>query len=281
MAKIAVASEQRVPKVRRLAAGPGWTISDVVCAAGPLDTPFEEQHSKTSIAAVVSGTFQYRSSTGSELMTPGSLLLGNAGDCFCCGHEHGTGDRCVAFSYDAELLERIRFDAGVAGALFHVPRLPPIRAVAPVVAKALALQAGCPGVDGEELGMEVAGKAIQIARGARSTRLTRADPRALARISQVVRMIDNEPDIPHGLDNLAEFAKLSPYHFLRTFEALTGTTPHQYLLRARLRRAAFRLRVELTRILDIALDCGFGDVSNFNRAFRTEFGVSPRVYRAA
>ena len=213
-------------------------------------------------------------------MTPGSLLLGNAGDSFCCGHEHGTGDRCVAFSYDTELFERLRFDAGVADGLFHVPRLPPIRALAPTVAKALALQAGYPGVGGEELGIEVASKAIQIAHGAVSARLTRAEPGALARVTRVVRMIDNEPEVPHGLDSLAKFARLSPYHFLRTFEALTGTTPHQYLLRVRLRRAAFWLQTETTRILDIALDCGFGDVSNFNRSFRAEFGVSPRVYRA-
>jgi AraC family transcriptional regulator len=281
LAKIAVESEQRAPKARQLAAGRGWTISDVVCTAGPLDTPFEEQHSKTSIAIVVSGTFQYRSSTGSELMTPGSWLLGNAGDCFCCGHEHGTGDRCIAFSYDTELFERIRFDAAVADAHFHVPRLPPIRALAPMVAKAMAVQSGDPGVDGEELGVEVAAKAIQIARGAVSACSTRVEPTVLARVSRVVRMIDNEPDIPHGLDSLAGFARLSPYHFLRTFNSLTGTTPHQYLLRVRLRRAAFRLRTESTRILDIALDCGFGDVSNFNRSFRAEFGVSPQVYRAA
>jgi len=56
-------------------------------------------------------------------------------------------------------------------------------------------------------------------------------------------------------------------------------TPHQYVLRARLREAAMRLAVEHARVIDIALDCGFGDVSNFNRAFRAEFGVSPRVYR--
>jgi AraC-like DNA-binding protein len=42
---------------------------------------------------------------------------------------------------------------------------------------------------------------------------------------------------------------------------------------------AMRLAVEPARALDIALDFGFGDVSNFNRAFRAEFGVSPRVYR--
>ena len=234
----------------------------------------------TSIAVVVSGTFQYRSPAGSELMTPGSLLLGNAGACFCCRHEHGTGDRCLAFSYEAELLERIGFDAGASDALFPVPRLPASRVLAPLVAKALAFHAGDPGVNGEELGVELAAQAIRMARGAWSPLSVRAEPGALARVSRVVRMIDNEPDIPHGLANLARFARLSPYHFLRTFEALTGTTPHQYLMRARLRRAALRLRTEPSRILDIALDCGFGDVSNFNRAFRAEFGVTPRSYRA-
>jgi AraC-like DNA-binding protein len=39
------------------------------------------------------------------------------------------------------------------------------------------------------------------------------------------------------------------------------------------------LAAEPGKVIDIALDCGFGDVSNFNRAFRTEFGVSPRVFR--
>ena len=43
--------------------------------------------------------------------------------------------------------------------------------------------------------------------------------------------------------------------------------------------AARRLAAEPHKILEIALDCGFGDVSNFNRAFRAEFGASPRAYR--
>jgi transcriptional regulator GlxA family with amidase domain len=93
-------------------------------------------------------------------------------------------------------------------------------------------------------------------------------------------MIDNDPEVPHNLNALAKIARLSPYHFLRVFEGLTGTTPHQYMLRSRLRRAAIRLRKEPTRILDIALGCGFGDISNFNRTFRAEFGMSPRAYRA-
>ena len=82
-----------------------------------------------------------------------------------------------------------------------------------------------------------------------------------------------------ALEAMARSAGVSPYHFLRTFERLTGVTPHQYVLRARLREAALRVVAEPDRILDIALDCGFGDVSNFNRAFKTEFGVAPRTFR--
>lgn len=279
MAKIAVRSERHVPQSRQLASGDGWTAFDVVCNAGPRDKPFEEQHSATSIAVVVSGTFEYRSPAGSGLMTPGSVLLGNEGDCFLCGHQHGRGDRCVAFSYHPEFFERIAYEAGGAKARFHMPRLPPMRALAPIVARMIALQADEPGVDSDELGIQLAVQSVQIARGLGPAGLTGGEPGALARVSRVVRMIDHDPDTPHDLRSLAQLARLSRYHFLRTFEGVTGTTPHQYLLRVRLQRAAFRLRTESTKILDIALGCGFGDVSNFNRSFRAEFGMSPRVYR--
>jgi len=211
-------------------------------------------------------------------MTPGSLLLGNAGDGFCCGHEHGTGDRCLAVSYSPEFFERLSADAGGDGQPFGVVRLPPMRALAPLAAKAAELLAGTGSVAGEELGIELAVSAIQIAQRAAPARAA-AKPSSLARVTRVVRMIDHEPCMPHDLRSLARIARLSPYHFLRTFEELTGTTPHQYLLRARLRRAAIRLRTEATRVLDIGLDCGFGDISNFNRSFRAEFDMNPRAYR--
>ena len=283
MAKIAARSGERVattqsPRTCHLAAGDGWAVSDVICTAGPQDQPYEEQHSRTSIAIVVSGSFQYRSATGRELMTPGSLLLGNPGECFCCSHEHGTGDRCLAVSYSPEFFERLSADVGGGRRRFGVARLPPIRTLAPLVAKASALLAGAGSVTCEELGLQLAAKAIQIAQCA-APRRAGAQPSSLSRVTRVVRMIDNEPSMPHHLRSLAQIAGLSEYHFLRTFEELTGTTPHQYLLRARLRVAAIRLRTDSMRVLDIALACGFGDVSNFNRSFRSEFGVSPRAYR--
>jgi AraC-like DNA-binding protein len=93
------------------------------------------------------------------------------------------------------------------------------------------------------------------------------------------RAIERNPEAAHTLGSLARQAGLSPYHFLRTFDHPTGVTPHQYVLHARLREAAVRLATESGRVLDIALDCGFGDVSNFNRAFRAEFGANPRSFR--
>lgn len=94
-------------------------------------------------------------------------------------------------------------------------------------------------------------------------------------------MIEERADDELTLAELARTAKLSAFHFLRTFKDLMGVTPHQYLMRTRLRRAAACLLAEPGKILEVALGSGFADVSNFNRAFRTEFGLSPRAYRRA
>jgi AraC-like DNA-binding protein len=92
-------------------------------------------------------------------------------------------------------------------------------------------------------------------------------------------MIESHWDGELTVGRLAQEAGLSPYHFLRVFQQLTGLTPHRYVLRVRLRQAATRLATERERVLEVALACGFGDVSNFNRAFRAEFGINPSRFR--
>ena len=72
---------------------------------------------------------------------------------------------------------------------------------------------------------------------------------------------------------------MSPYHFLRTFRAVVGMTPHQYVLRPRLHRAALLLRRTTQPVAGIAFDCGFGDLSTFNRRFKRVMGASPSEYR--
>src|SRR5262245_15299747 len=124
--------------VRALAQGPSWTVDEVVCSCGPADRPYGERHDHVVVAIVMSGTFQYRGSgsNGREMMTPGSVLLGSAGQCFECGHEHGVGDRCLSFRFAPNYFETIADRR--ADRAFRSLRLPPLRTLSPVIADASA-----------------------------------------------------------------------------------------------------------------------------------------------
>jgi AraC-like DNA-binding protein len=250
LAKIAV---KRAPPIARvLAAGEGWKICDVVCTAGPRDPAFEEQHSQISLAIVVGGSFQYRTSIGHELMTPGSILLGNIGEPFTCRHDHGVGDRCVSFHYSEEYAEAAGFDP--ARQVFRIPRIPALRVTSPQVARVTSMLA-CEADHArlEEIAFQVFDQATRLQHGSVAAPAA-SDPASVARVTRVLRAIEAAPEASHTLAEMAAEARLSHWHFLRCFEEITGTTPKQYLLRVRLRRAALQLKDDSTRIVDIAFN---------------------------
>jgi AraC family transcriptional regulator len=263
-----------------LAAGEDWSVEDVLCTYRPSDSTFEERHDQYRVALVGAGTFVCRGPHGRELLTPGSLLLGNAQEGFECGHEHGTGDRCLAFAYSPQMLERLAFDAGVRGKpRLCALRVPPIAELAPLVADLCTTWvAALSGADWGELGVRLAAAAVRIT--ADPKRAPRSPANAERGAVRAVRLIERDPCAELPLDVLAREASLSRFHFVRAFARVTGLTPHRYVRRARLRTAAVRLATTDTRIVDVALASGFTDVSAFNHAFRAEFGLAPRKHRA-
>ncbi|WP_284268890.1 helix-turn-helix transcriptional regulator [Mesorhizobium huakuii] len=264
---------------RTLASGPGWHVADVICTAGVNDRPFEEAHRDFCVAAVTCGTFRYRARQGTAMLAPGALLLGNSGTCYECGHEHGSGDRCLSFHFEPAYMERIV--AGVPGVrrlVFEAPRLPPFPALAPLLAEAEVARETVDSEAFEELGVRIAAAAVATISGATSARRgpSRRDQK---RVAEAVRRIELDADGPVSLSALADETATSPYHFLRIFRQVAGMTPYQFLLKTRLHRAALRLRLSADAISAIAFDVGFNDLSTFNRRFRHVMGETPGDYR--
>src|ERR1051325_5352411 len=81
------------------------------------------------------------------------------------------------------------------------------------------------------------------------------------------------------IGRLADIAETSQAHFIRTFRATFGETPHRYLQRRRVERAMFLLRATDRSVTDICLDVGFNSLGTFSRIFREIVGEGPAVYR--
>jgi len=84
---------------------------------------------------------------------------------------------------------------------------------------------------------------------------------------------------PLDVPVLARVAHVSEAHFIRTFRATFGETPHRYLQRRRMERAMFLLRETDRTVTDICLDVGFTSLGTFSRTFRGIVGEPPTAYR--
>jgi AraC family transcriptional regulator len=265
---------------RILGSGAGWMVQDILCRSGPETRAFQEQHGAIAIAAVSEGTFQYRSSLGDAVLTPGAMMLGAPGICYECGHEHGVGDRCIAFHFSPALWEEVV--AAVPGAKQSKvtrPQLPPLEVLAPLFAEVEAARDEDDCEAFEEIALRLAGAVAGVLADA-PKRGREPSARDVKRVTAIVRALASTPEENHSLTALASQAAMSPYHFLRTFRQVVGMAPHQYLLRNRLHRAALRLKRSKDEISAIAFEAGFNDLSTFNRRFKKVMGVNPGAYRA-
>jgi AraC-like DNA-binding protein len=225
----------------------------------------------------MAGSFRYRSTHGSVTLMPGALMLGNDGDEFECSYDETWGDRCISFSYTPEYFERIARGGAAKRAAFRTHRLAPTAAAIMLTAEIETVAARADSPRWEELALRVAGDALSAADG----ETPRPSARDERRVIKALDLIEARYSEPLSVGMVAGAVCMSQYHFLRVFHAVAGVTPHQYLVRARLRRAAVALATSEEAIAGIAFAHGFGDLSTFVTTFGRVFGRSPRAYRQA
>jgi AraC family transcriptional regulator len=268
-----------LPVERHLAGNADWHVTEYICRAGPEDRAFEERHHGFSISVVLEGTFTYRTGKERALLHPGAFLFGNHGSCFECGHDHSRGDRCIAFHFEPEFFAEIAASAGCgARYTFKTAMLPVAKAVTPVVSQIEALAIGPQVARIEDVVVELAETVIGHTSGHKISSPT-VSTREERRLADVLQHIETHASELIDLAALAAIAGVSRYHFLRIFRRVTGMTPYQYLLSVRMRRAALRLATTTEPVSAIAFDAGFGDLSTFNKQFRSVFGATPSAYR--
>jgi AraC-like DNA-binding protein len=252
------------------------SVVDFRCVAGPGDPAFPEVHQAFSISYVRHGTFGYRVRGRDYEMVAGAVLIGFPGDEFICTHDHACGDECLSFRLAPEVAETVSEGHKV----WKHGALPPLAELMVLGEFAQAAANGASGVGVDEVGMLLAMRLAALV-GGKSQQLRRASPRDRRRAVETALWLDANAHEPVDLERAARRAGLSPYHFLRLFAGIVGVTPHQYLLRSRLRRAARALAQDDRPVSDIALDVGFADLSNFVRTFHRAAGISPRGFRQA
>ena len=256
---------------------PSLAVDDFRCSARRGEAPYPEVFGDFSLSYVCRGSFGCRTRGEAHELVAGAVLIGRAGDEYSCTHDHAAGgDECLAFHFAPALADELGLPRAIAGA-GSAPPLPELMVLGEL-GRAAARGESDLGVD--EVALVFASRFVALA-GRRVRRAEPASPRDRARAVGVAHWLDERAHEPHGLAAAAARAGLSEFHFLRIFARVLGVTPHQYLLRARLRRAARALADSQRSVTEIALDSGFGDLSNFVRTFRRVAGVSPRAFRRA
>ena len=259
-----------------LLARPLITVSDFRCTAVAGDKPYVEQHRHHSISYVRKGSFGYQARGRAQELVAGSVLVGFPDTEFVCTHDHVCGDECLSFFLQPELVEVI----GGSSNFWQVGVTPPLPELMVFGELAQAAAEGSSDIGLDEIGQIFASRFVEVVSG-RAQKPANATARDRRRAVETALWIDAQSDREIELEDAAAQAGVSPFHFLRLFSSVLGVTPHQYLVRSRLRHAARLLADDERAVTDVAYDVGFADLSNFVRTFHRAAGVSPLKFRQA
>jgi AraC-like DNA-binding protein len=252
------------------------SVIDFRCSMGPDDKPFAEQHRCHSLSYVRKGSFGYDTGGRSHELVAGAVMIGHQGDEYVCSHPHHVcGDECLSFWFSPETADEV----GLGKKTLRLGSLPPLPELIMCGELAETARRGDSDVGIDEAAMLFAKRFVDVTSGMSRNPL-KAPSSDRRRAVESALWIDANAHRQIDLGGIAKHAGVSAFHFLRLFSNVLGVTPHQYLVRSRLRHAARLLADDARSITSIAFDVGFGDLSNFVRTFRRAAGVSPGRFRA-
>ena len=252
-----------------------YSVGEEVCVPCARLRVREKRYAQPAMGVVLSGSFEYRAQNGAATAVPGTVILGNRTEFFCCHPRDSIGNRRQVVNFGQEFIDEVADSCGLTTARFQVAAIPPGRFSGAVFGsmQRLALQRE----DREEAAYDLAQAALHANRS--EIVPMPVSSRSRQRVLCIVRHLEQYYHEPWSLKSLAALARLSPCYFLRVFRTVTGQSPARYLMNARLRAAANDLLTTCAPVSEIALRTGFNDISHFNASFRNVFGRSPSHWR--
>ena len=156
---------------------------------------------------------------------------------------------------------------------------PELRNLLLLLAKESEAGGRCGALYAESLIVALTTRLLYAARLEKQPATARVSPLPLRLLQRALERMQADLSAKIDLTTLAVESGYSRAHFLRTFRAATGQTPHRYLLELRLTKAQALIASRSMPLVDIALACGFSSHAHLTTAFRSRFGSSPSEYR--
>jgi AraC-like DNA-binding protein len=104
-------------------------------------------------------------------------------------------------------------------------------------------------------------------------------PSSFRRLCLVRDQLRAECHSSRSIDDLARDVRISPFHFIRQFDALFGVTPHQFRIESRVDRAKALLAAGQLSVTDVCMELGFSSLGSFSAMFTSRVGQTPSAYR--
>lgn len=242
-----------------------------------------------SVKAVISGTATWTTAAGRFELGPSGCLIVNDGESYSIEIDSLQPVETFCIFFRRGFVEDAHRSAVTASAaLLDDDRTPPNIEFAEPLQDDEALRAlieGARGSSPDDAIIAVAQRLValhtdvihRIARLPSLRASTREEIRR--RLDRAVASIHGNLDGDLSLERMATDACLAPFHFHRVFTSYFGETPHRYVTRLRLQRAATLLRGTDRPVTDVATDCGFESAGSFTTLFTRHFGVPPSRFR--